>query len=588
LEKLKSHWRELAGAVVVLVSRLMTLPRTPWESDEFQFMEAVRDFDPSRYHPHPPGYPLFVGLGKLVNLLLDDPFRSLVTVSVVSCVVGFLAFAATFRQFLADRDLAVSGALLFYFSAGMLVHSPLALADSATLMFLGLAFYAASRFPVEPTERRAIAVGLWFSAAIGCRPQIAIAVLPALAMTLILIRSWRMRALATIAFTIASLMWFVPLMDAAGGWDGLVAYEVKQAAYFAAHDASQSRGTVGAGAIVARFLAHPWGSKYVTLPLFFCMALGLPGFVRRFRAALLPFLVFCIVHLAFALAAMDPADGVRYSLPAMTLFALIAACGFEVLQRTTQVSQAPWLATLFLAAVSWWYVRAIVGPRAHGPSPVVAAANYARAHFAPGTVILYQLGLRPQTEYLLSRFPNTAVEKGLGAYVDRPDVPVVLFADGGSKSAEGQVFAWPVSDAYGKLTRNVFRQVTLDPVRPEERYEVIRGVYALERTVEGTEWRWLTQDAELRLPHAHGPAATLRFSLSHDAPFDTNRVRILVNGIEAGSAVVSRDAVAAVTVPLPPMPDVHLRLLSDHAFSPAQVLGNRDPRTLAVQLAAVD
>jgi hypothetical protein len=46
--------------------------------------------------------------------------------------------------------------------------------------------------------------------------------------------------------------------------------------------------------------------------------------------------------------------------------------------------------------------------------------------------------------------------------------------------------------------------------------------------------------------------------------------------------------VAAVTVPLPAMPDVRLRLLADHAFSPGQVLGNRDPRTLAVQLLAVE
>jgi hypothetical protein len=60
------YWREALGAALVLITRILTAPKTPWENDEFLFAEAVRKFDPSNYHPHPPGYPLFVLLGKLV------------------------------------------------------------------------------------------------------------------------------------------------------------------------------------------------------------------------------------------------------------------------------------------------------------------------------------------------------------------------------------------------------------------------------------------------------------------------------------------------------------------------------------------
>src|SRR5437763_5576158 len=80
-------WREIAGAIVVLVSRLLTMPKTFWENDEFLFAEAVRSFDPSRYHPHPPGYPLYVLLGKLFNAFLHDPFLSLVALGVVTSVI---------------------------------------------------------------------------------------------------------------------------------------------------------------------------------------------------------------------------------------------------------------------------------------------------------------------------------------------------------------------------------------------------------------------------------------------------------------------------------------------------------------------
>lgn len=582
------YWRAVAGAALVLLTRLLALPRTPWESDEFQFIAAVLDFDPSKYHPHPPGYPLFVGLGKALHLFIADPFFALVTVSVISTVIGFVALAAAFRQYLDDDDLAVAGALLFYLSAGMLVHSELALADGATMMFLALAFYAMSRFPGAPTERRAMAVGLWVACAIGVRPQICIPLLPAFAVALWFMHTNRLRTIAVATFGFVCLMWFLPLMDAAGGWDGLVAYEVKQAQYFAEHDAAQSRGTLGLGALVARFVLHPWGSKYVTIPLLVCIALGARDFARRFRAPLIPLAVFTFVHLAFALAAMDPADGVRYALPSTVFFALVAACGFDVLRRLAQLSFAPWLAVAFFGFVSWWYVWPIVKARTHGPSPVAAAAQFANAHYDPRTVILYDLSLRFQTEYLMPRFRSAAVDKAIGSYFDDARTPVVLFADGGSKSPEAKVFSWPPSDAYGKLTRNHYLQVTLDPIRAEERFAPVAGVYALERTIDGAEWRWLKKEATIRLPKQHRGTALLTFRLSPDAPYATNAVRIFVNGAEAARVEAKRDAATEIAVPLPPLPDVELRIVSEQSFTPATVLKNQDRRELATQLVRVD
>src|SRR5881227_436752 len=80
----RGWWREALGAVVVLVSRILTAPRTPWENDEFLFAEAVRKFDPSRYHPHPPGYPLYILIGKVFHALTDDPWRALILFSIVA------------------------------------------------------------------------------------------------------------------------------------------------------------------------------------------------------------------------------------------------------------------------------------------------------------------------------------------------------------------------------------------------------------------------------------------------------------------------------------------------------------------------
>src|SRR5437660_1191639 len=131
-------WREALGAALVLISRILTAPKTPWENDEFLFAEAVRKFDPSNYHPHPPGYPLFVLLGKLLMLIVHDPWRALVIVNVVAAPIGFIALARAFRNWIDDADLAVAGALLYYFSASMLVHGTLALSDGVAVAFLSL------------------------------------------------------------------------------------------------------------------------------------------------------------------------------------------------------------------------------------------------------------------------------------------------------------------------------------------------------------------------------------------------------------------------------------------------------------------
>ncbi|HKO55459.1 MAG TPA: DUF2723 domain-containing protein, partial [Thermoanaerobaculia bacterium] len=296
--RLYEWWREIAGAIVVLVSRLLTMPRTLWENDEFLFCEAIRNFDPSRYHPHPPGYPLYVLLGKVFNAFIGDPFLSLVTLGIVTSVLGFIALARYFRAILGDPDLAVCGALLFYFSASALLHSTLALSDVASLAFVALALISIVRVGEEGEhERDAILVGVWCSAAIGVRPQLLLPVLPMLGVALWQMRTLRQRVACVAAFGFVSLMWLLPLIDAAGGVEAVLVYEQKQAQYFATHDAAQSRGSMSATMIAIRFLLHPWGSKYISLPLLLCLGLGVAPLWRKRSGKLLPLVAFTAVQI---------------------------------------------------------------------------------------------------------------------------------------------------------------------------------------------------------------------------------------------------------------------------------------------------
>lgn len=581
----RGYWREAAGALITLIVQIATMPRTPWENDEFLFALAVKKFEPTiwAYHPHPPGFPLFVLLGKAMNELVGDPWRALVVLNIIAAPIGFVALSRAFRRWIGDADLAVCGALLYYFSASYLLHGPLAFSDPIAIAFVALAFHSMAVDGEQEHDRAAIGIGLWSSAAIGCRPQLVIALAPALVIALVRMRGNRKRMAMLITFAVVSLMWFLPLLDAAGGPRELMIYERQQARYFVAHDAAMSRGAKSSSEIAVRFLLHPWGSKYLTLPLMVLFALGIVPAWRRARY-LVPIFLYALVWLLFELGWMDPADAARYSLPAMMFTALVAALGLGTIRSSTRVQLAPWIATAIFALASFAYVKPIVADRVSSPSPPAAAAEYANAHLPPNTIVLWDASLRPAAEYLLPRFKSAAIERGLRDDVNRPDVPLILYADGGSHRPDAHVFSWRESDAYGKLTRNHYRVVTLDSVTPNERYLPLYGVYAMERTPQGEEWRWLARDAAIRLPARLGNAAELQFRLSPDAPYDVNQLRVFANGREAGAVTVRKGATAPLLVPLPPGSPIDLRVVSSQSFRPDDILHNQDPRSLATQL----
>jgi len=569
------------------VSRLLTFPRTPWELDEFHFLEAVRDFDPLRHHPHPPGYPLFVGLGKVFHALIPDPFAALVALSIVSCVIGWIALYRAFRNYVADADVAAVGALIFYLSAGMLVHSPLALADSTAIMFLALTFYALS-------IDSAIGAGVFASAAIGCRPQLAIPLLPALAVALfICLRTWRQRGIAILVFTLVSLAWLAPLVYATKGWNGFVGYELHQARYFIAHDAAASRGSKTLLRVAARFALRAWGSSITIAAIGILCALGIVPFLRLWRSTIIPFVVFTFAHLGFAITAMDPADAVRYSLPALPFFALLAALGLGNVATAALSGRGAaegsgthmllkWIGTAVLAALSAWYVRPILIDRVTSPSPVVAAARFIDATLPRDTIVLYQAGTRPHVEWLLPAHQKHFLEHAMRRLYDSP-APVVVLMDGSSRDPDARTFSWRESEAYTKMTRDFGRSVTADPLRPEERFLRLRGIHHLESNAKDGQWRWLDPIATLRLPSLGRPVVALTFTLSRDAPYETNDVHILVDGREAGRGTVTK---TPVTITVPSGNEIEIR--SARSFRPDDVLHNRDQRLLAVQLVGLE
>jgi hypothetical protein len=207
----------LALAALTVISRLPYRARMLYNWDAVQFALALKEYDIAKHQPHPPGYILYVGLGRMVNWLLQDATASYVVLAVIfsgatTFVVYFLAHAVYGRvTALASATLlAVSPLFWFYGSVG-LTYAAEALCASVVAYF---AFRAA----------RGSAADAWLAAgylglAGGVRQSILLLLFPLWIAAVLAGGGRRMRTavIGLVIITAGVLAWFVPMIWLTGG-----------------------------------------------------------------------------------------------------------------------------------------------------------------------------------------------------------------------------------------------------------------------------------------------------------------------------------------------------------------------------------
>jgi dolichyl-phosphate-mannose-protein mannosyltransferase len=583
----RASWLTVSGLALLLAVRILTMPRSLWEFDEMLFAGAVLRFDPLHHWPHPPGYPLLVGLGKVLNFMIGDAFVSLAALSLVSSLAGYLALCAAFRRLLgagAQAEVAaVAAALLFHLSPAMLVQAPLALSDAPALMFVSFALAAAAILWQEDGSASAWMLGLSASAAIGCRPQLALAVLPMLAVAL-----WRpsnrRRLEALAAFAITSLVWLVPLIVATGGLRGFLHYELGQAAYVAGHDAGFSRLGATLPRLVARFVSHAWGSKWLAAPVLAAALVGAFDMARRRRFEALPLAALCGAQLAACLALMDPADAVRYALPWMLGVALAATAGAAAATRRLRFAAwAPLALTGVVVGAGAAEAWPVLAARFESASPPALAAEWAVGHVPHGATILSEPDMAAHARYLLRDYDVAPVDGGLDRAAAHPDVPVYLLSEGDSGREGAMTFRWPDSDAYHRLTRNHYRVVSLTPLQPGF-VQAVRGVYPWEPSALDARWRWLERAATLRVFPRGATGIVLTLGLPATAGIDDNQVTVIAGGATVATIGLSRGESRRVEIAVDRPGPLFVGIRAARSFVPASA----DRRELALQLLEVE
>lgn len=200
----------------VAVSRFAFRSRYLYDLDSVNFALGIGRFDPRTHQPHPPGYFLYVCLGRLINYLVHNANLALVLLSIAAGIASVILIYLLALEWFGERA-AVFAGLLFLFSPLAWFHGTVALTYSVEAFFSALLGYLCWRIDRGKTNYilpTAILLGI----SAGVRPSSLLFLGP---MFLYSLRHAAVRKilLGVTALGLTIIAWFVPMIWASGGFE---------------------------------------------------------------------------------------------------------------------------------------------------------------------------------------------------------------------------------------------------------------------------------------------------------------------------------------------------------------------------------
>jgi hypothetical protein len=383
-----SPWPVGAIVAAYFVAHLPSLAPSLEDYDSINFALGLRDFDPARHQPHPPGSPVYIALGRALLALLSFIWPSLteseaeaLTLALWSAAAGVVALVA-----LAGILAAVSSRRAdVVWTTAIVAACPLfwisGLRPMSDLPGLATATVAQLLILQGRTLRSRLVLGAFVAGlAAGMRVQTVLLTGPLLA--LVLFQQRRAGVVWLVSRPVASLLagvaaWAIPLVADSGGVNGyLLALNSQAGEDFAWVNMLWLEPTPRrlAFALYETFVL-PWGSNVLAAAIALAATVGLILALLRGRDSLALLLIAFAPYIAFHLLFQETAM-VRYALPTVPLVAWLAAYGVGAGRRLAPLGAA--------ALVVWSLIVGVPPAVAYGRSPhpafraIADAARYAR------------------------------------------------------------------------------------------------------------------------------------------------------------------------------------------------------------------
>jgi hypothetical protein len=505
-------------AVVCAATRFLAMARSIWGWDEALFCLGMRSYDVSSHHPHPPGFPLYMAIARVVRLVVGDDFRALQAVNLTAGALLFPALVFLARELRFPPRVAMIAATLCAFFPNVWFFGGTALSDVPSLV---LACVAAALLLRGCRSAESYLLGtLLLAVAIGIRPQnILVGLAPGLIATWHRARaSWRdvVVAAALGSAIVLGAFWFAA--EATGGMERYATSVRDHGHYIATYDSFRSPGRPPLWRLTDRFFLLQYQSRPLSIVTsIFVLIAVVAAIRRREKAVLYAVLTFAPVAVMTWLM-LDRFSVNRFSIAYAPLFAMLAAYGISRVAGRYEGA----LGAMLIGAFVIWTWPALTPVRTE-KSPPVRAVEAALAQVDPARDALYAgFSMTPFVEYLAPQLPfvRVAEERGMPLSDDGRRAMLLAEAQGGGEG--GALFRFERGHLWN-ITRHYYYEVALRPVTSRPLF--VSGWSAPER--DGPlEWRWMSATSTMQLPRVDGPA---KLRLAFDVPEPTN-VTISLNG----------------------------------------------------------
>lgn len=313
--------------------------QTVWEWDEAQFALGVRDFDVSLHHPHPPGYPYLIGLGKVVHLFGFSEDKALILLSLVFGALTSVPLFLLFKR-AADRHIAFFATLLFQFCPIVWFSGLRALSEPVSLFwfFMGMLFF----YPFKTSfSSHQIWGSIFLGIAIGIRPQLLLIVVVFFVVVFLLLvqaRKWGLLLFITATFLFINSIWIGVVCFNLGSFENFTEIYSQQATFLLDNDSMFSPHPEESFAEIGERLFHffidIWSIELIGWVIVLFSLIGVFAVIlRRNRREFLVLTVCFVPALLFTIICCRP-DILRYMVPFIPMICFYSLLGYDYLLRS--------------------------------------------------------------------------------------------------------------------------------------------------------------------------------------------------------------------------------------------------------------
>jgi hypothetical protein len=508
----KSNFRTLAVAAAVCgISRFLAMARTMWDWDEALFCLAMRSYDVAAHQPHPPGYPTFIALAKVVRLFIHDDFRALQSLNLIAGALLFPAMYLLGRAIGLRFGTAVLAGLLCAFFPNVWLFGGTAFSDITSLTLVtfavALLFRSSGVSPAgPPPSPAAYWVGtVLLAVAIGMRPQnLLIGAFPGIRASTRR-RPWEVAVAAAIGIVITAVSFGGAAL--ATGPERYFAAVREHAAYISKTDSFRSPDRPSLLTMFDRFFLSQHNAAVLSyiVSLFVLIAL-----IAAIRERSRPVARIVLTFGPFAVLAwlmLDRFSTSRFSMGYVPMFAILAAYGFE----KTRLRIAGF--ALVAAFVVWlWPALSVVRNAASPPVAAVEAARDVRPLYVGTAMVPFVRYLAPELDYV------QVIDERAQPLSGARDAWLLTELD--RTEPAGRVFHRDTARLWNIVRHRYFDTALQHLDRPAE----FQAGWEPARRTDHEEWRCTTGVATTLLP-ASGGRMRLRLMLTSPQP-----VEVTLNG----------------------------------------------------------